>query len=88
MVFFGVDQKNKKKELLAGHLKANPEEDKNKDLILFNDQTELEVAERKTPNLSCKPFSLASVGDNSIEFNTNEGYLHLGVTTKLLCVGK
>jgi hypothetical protein len=89
-LFFHSINEKKNSQLLAGSGRVEPLEEKNEELIFFHEQKNILVSEQekiaKPENVS-KPFSLDTIGDSAIEFQTQQGYLHLGVTAKTVCVG-
>ena len=89
LFFHSLDEK-KNTQLLAGYGRVEQFEEKNEELVFFHEQKKILVSEQekisKPENVS-KPFSLETIGDSAIELQTQQGYLHLGVTAKTICVG-
>ena len=93
LTFFGVEKdakSNKKsKYLLAGQGKSVKEEPRNMDLIMCNENLDaVEIKEKGNEQCSSKEVPLGTIGDTAVEFQTKDGYLHLGVSIKLICVGE
>ena len=92
LVFFGVekDQKSNKKnkKILPGQGRGVKDEKRNLDLVMLNEnQEEVEIKDKNNEQFSSKEVPLGTIGDSAVEFQTKDGYLHLGVSIKLLCVG-
>lgn len=76
------------KNLLAGQGKPLKEEERNLDLIMFSENHKsLEINEKDSEEWSSKEIPLGTIGDAAVEFQTKNGYVHLGVSIKLVCVG-
>lgn len=92
LVFRGVQNTKddkKIKGLLAGQGKPLQNEPRNKDLLIFSENVDgLEIFEKNSEEWVSKEVPLGTVGDTAVEFKTKAGFVHLGVSIKLLCVGK
>lgn len=65
-------------------------EEGNQNLILLSEfHVALEIIEKTNEDLIVsKPVSLQTIGDSEVEIKTKYGVLNLGVSIRLLCVGK